>query len=80
MTNDNNVEKVMEQKEPPLMVEVQTCTATMEINIVVPQEIGNLSQELSITLLRIYLKDVLTYPKYICSTMFIGSLFIIARN
>jgi hypothetical protein len=66
---------------PPLLMEVQTCTTAIEINLAV--FLGKLKivlpEELSIPLWGIYPKDVPSYPKRTCSTMFIA-IFIIARN
>jgi hypothetical protein len=39
-----------------------------------------LLQNPDITLLGMYLKDTPLYYKFICSTMFIAALFVIARN
>jgi hypothetical protein len=49
----------VEQGEPfSLLVEVQTCTTTLEINLVVSQKTGNsLPQNPAIPLLGIYPKD-----------------------
>jgi hypothetical protein len=45
-------------KTPPLLVGVQTCTTTLEINLVVSQKTGNsLPQNPAIPLLGIYPKD-----------------------
>jgi hypothetical protein len=55
--------------------------STLEINLVVSQEIGNCSiQDPSITLVSIYTKDVPLYHRDTCAPMFIVALFIIARN
>ena len=65
----------------PLLVGMQTCAATVEISMAVSQETG--SQPPSgpaIPLLGIYPRDSLTYYKSICSTMFIATLFAIART
>jgi hypothetical protein len=66
---------------PPLLVEVQICTTTLEINLVVSQKTGKvLPQDPAIPLLDIYPKDAPPSQKDPCSTMFIVALFIIARN
>jgi len=61
---------------PPLLVGLQTGTTTLEISLEVPQKI----RHSTIPLLGIYPKDAPTYNKDTCSTMFIASLFIIARS
>jgi hypothetical protein len=64
-----------------LLVEVKTCSTTLETNLEVPQKIGNSSTARPIhTTLAMYLKDALPYQKDMCSTMFIAALFIIDRN
>jgi hypothetical protein len=66
---------------PPLLMGLQAGTNTLEINLVVPQKIGNIQPEdPDIPLLSIYPEDVPTYNKDTCSTMFIAALFIIIRN
>ena len=65
---------------PPLLVGVQTCTATMEINVVVPQKLSYLPQDTATLLLSIYPKDTLYYHKDTCSDIFISTLFIIVTN
>ena len=62
---------------PPLLGVVQTCTTTLEINMVVFQKIGN--QSTSISLLGIYPKDADPHHK-IYKTLLIAALFIIART
>ena len=67
---------------PPLLVRVQTCTVTLEINMeIFFGKLGNnLPQDPAIPLLGIYPKDAQSYHKNMCSTMFIAALlFIIAR-
>ena len=60
---------------------VQTCTATIGINIVVPQKVGNWS-----TLRSGYIafgnkpKNVSSYHRVTWSAMFVDTLLIIARN
>ena len=63
---------------PPLMVGLQAGTSTLEISLAVPQKIG--PEDPAISLLGIYTRDALTYNKGTCSTIFIGSLLIIARS
>jgi hypothetical protein len=67
---------------PPLLVELQACTTTLEISLVVPQKIGHSYYQRipAIPLLGIYPEDVRTGNKDTCSTMFIAALFIIARS
>jgi hypothetical protein len=66
---------------PPLLMGVQTCTTTLEINLVVFQKIGiNLPQKPAILLLGIYTKDAPPYYKGTCSTVFIAAFIVIARN
>lgn len=64
----------------PLLVAMQTLTATMEISVVVPQEVGNQPiLRFSILLLGINPKDASTYHRDTCLTMVLP-LFIITRN
>jgi hypothetical protein len=66
---------------PPLLVGLQACTTTLEINLAVPQKIvQSTTGDLAITLLGIYPEDVPTGKKATCSTMFLAALFIIARS
>ena len=66
---------------PQLLLGVQTCTTTLKINLAVSQKIWNSSTSRpSLLFLGIYSKDALPNHKDICSTMFIATLFIIARN
>ena len=65
----------------PLLVGMQTCTATLEIGMAVSQKLGiNLHQDPAIPILGIYPKDVQSYHKDICSVMFIAALLITART
>jgi hypothetical protein len=60
-----------EMNTPPLLVGVQTGTTTLEINLEVPQYMGNnLPENPTVLLLGIY-------PKI---AMFIAALFVIARS
>ena len=62
---------------PPLLVGVQTCTATLEISTAIFQKIGNnLPQDPVMLLLGIYPKDAQSYHKDVCSTIFIAALFV----
>jgi hypothetical protein len=64
-----------------LLVGVQTCTLTLEINLVLSQKTGNRSfQDLALTFLGIFPKDAPPYHRDTCSTIFIAALFAIARN
>jgi hypothetical protein len=66
---------------PPLLVELQACTITLEISLAVPQKLDIvLLEDPTIPLLGIYPEVVPTGKKDICSTMFISALFIIARS
>ena len=64
---------------PPLLVGLQNCTTTLEINLEVPQKIV-LPEDPAIPLLGIYLKYGLPCHGGMCSTMFIVALFVIARS
>jgi hypothetical protein len=68
------------RKVPPLMMGVQPCTTTLEINPMISQKIGNYTSSPNIPLLSIYPNYALPYHKDTCSTMFIEDLFIKARN
>ena len=64
-----------------LLVGVKTCIATLEISVVVPQELGNRSaQDPAIPLLGIFPKNSTFYYRDTCSFMFIAALFIVTRN
>jgi hypothetical protein len=66
---------------PPLLVGLQACTTTLESVWRFLRKLGIvLSEDPAIPLLGIYPEDVLTVNKDTCSTMFIGPLFIVARN
>ena len=63
---------------PPLLVEMQICTSTLEINMAVSQKIGNQpTSGPAIPFWGIYPKDAQSYYKDIYSTMFKAALFII---
>jgi hypothetical protein len=61
---------------PSLLMGLQVCTTTLEISLVVPQEIGQGNTRRS----SIYPEDVPTGNKDTCPTIFIAALFIIARS
>jgi len=66
---------------PPLLVGFQAGTTTLEISLEVFQKLDIvLPEDPAIPLLGIYLKDVPTYNKDTCSTMYIVALFIIAKK
>jgi hypothetical protein len=67
---------------PPLLVELQTCTTTLEVSLAIPQIIGhnNTGRSSNTSLLGIYSEDAPSGNKNTCSTMFIAALFIIARR
>jgi hypothetical protein len=61
---------------PPLLIGWQAGTATLEISLVVPKNIGTvLPEDPFIPLLGIYPKDVPTYNKDTYSTLFMIDLF-----
>jgi hypothetical protein len=64
---------------PPLLVGLQNCTTTLEINLEVPQKIV-LPEDPAIPLLGIYLKDAPPCQRAMCSIMGIEALFVIARS
>jgi hypothetical protein len=64
---------------PPLLVELQASTTTLEISLVVPQNTRHRSEHPAIPLLGIYPEYAPTCNKDICSTKFIAALFTIAR-
>jgi hypothetical protein len=64
-----------------LLVEVQTCTTPLAINLEVSHEIGNSStSKRRYTTCGHILKICSIIPKDTCSTVFIADLFITARN
>jgi hypothetical protein len=66
---------------PSLLIGVQACTATLEINLVVSQKTGNSSTSRPSYTSSEHIPKVCSHSyKDTCSTMFIGALFIIARN
>ena len=63
---------VDQEEHSLLLVRVQTCKASMKINIAVPQNLRIfIPQDLVIQLLGTYIKDCPSYHKDTCSTMFI---------
>jgi hypothetical protein len=66
---------------PPLLVEFQAGTTTVEISLVVLRKLDIvLPEDPAIPLLGIYPEEAPTCCKNTCSTMFIAALFIIARS
>ena len=66
---------------PPLLVGLQACTTTLEINLAVFRKLDIVVlEDPAIPLLGIYPEDVPTGKKDTCSTMFIAALFVIARR
>lgn len=64
-----------------LLMEEQTSTATMKINIMVPQTIGNsLSQDPDIPILSIHPEYSPYYHKDTSLIIFIAAILIVARN
>jgi hypothetical protein len=63
---------------PPLLMGVQTCTATMEISVVAPQEDGN--QPISRSSYTTWAYTQRTRFRGTCSTTFADALFLMARN
>ena len=61
-----------------MLVGLQTSKTTLEISLAIPQKIKTVDP--SIPLLGIYPESAPTYNKDTCYTMFIASLFIIARS
>jgi hypothetical protein len=64
------------EKTPPLLVELQACTTTLEINLAVTQKIGH-NPRTWLWHSRHKAKNVLPYNEDTCSTMFIAALFIL---
>jgi hypothetical protein len=64
---------------PPLLVGWQAGKNTLEINLAVPQNSSTLKTP-AIPLQDIYPQDAPTYNKDTCSTIFIATLFIIAKS
>jgi hypothetical protein len=71
----------VEQGEHPLLLGVQTCITTLEINLSVSWKPGNSSTvRCSYTTPGHIPKTPHSYHKDTCSTVFIVDLFMIARN
>ena len=66
----------------PLLVGVQTCTATMGVSVAVPQKDENqsISRSSKPTLRHICKRDASFYYGDPCSPMLIAALFMTARN
>jgi hypothetical protein len=65
------------ENTPPLLMGVQTCTATMESILQFLRKLGiNLPQDPAIQLFNIHQKNTPSYYKDTCSIMFIAALFI----
>jgi hypothetical protein len=76
-TSNNCCWQAVEQRDTPLLMGVQTQTATVEV----PQIIQNQStSRLNYTTLGHIPKDVPSYYNNSCSTIFTVDLFKIARN
>jgi hypothetical protein len=66
---------------PPLLVVFQARITTLEITLVVPQNLDIVLPENSAIPLRgVYVEDAPTCNKDTCSTMFADALFILARS
>lgn len=66
---------------PPLQVELQTCTATMETDVVLSQEDANqLSQDRAVTLLVMQPKNPLSYQRNPCTNLLTPGPVIIFRT
>jgi hypothetical protein len=76
------VEKLWGKRNTSILpVGVQTCTATMEISVLVALDAANrFPSRSSYTTLGICPKDFTSCHKHTYSAMFIAALFIIARN
>jgi hypothetical protein len=74
-----DIDEVVEKRNtPPLLVGLQAGKTTLEINLAVPQKIGNSStQRPSYTTTGHIPKNATLFIKDTCSTMFIAALFII---
>jgi hypothetical protein len=76
------LERFVEKRNtPPLVMRLQAGTLILKIRLVYPQKLDTvLPEDSTIPLLGKYPEDSPTYIKDTCSTMFIASLFIIARG
>ena len=73
------LEKIWSERNAhPLLVGVQKCEATLEINVPVSKEVGSHpTSGISNSTLGYVPRDVLSYYKRICSTMIIAALPVI---
>ena len=72
-----------EGNAPPLLVGVRTYTVALEISMVISQKIMKQSTSRpnkKVVTLGIYPKDAQSYHKDMCSTMFITTLFDLAKT
>jgi hypothetical protein len=75
------VRMLRRKNTPPLLVELQACTSTLEISWRSLRKLDIvLLEHPAILLLGIYPEDAPTFNKDICSTMFIAALLIIAKS
>jgi hypothetical protein len=66
---------------PPLLVELQACTTTLEISLVVPQKTGHSTTSRSSNTSPGHIPEVVpTGNKNTCSSMSIAALFIIDKS
>jgi hypothetical protein len=66
---------------PPLLVGLQSGTATLEITLVVPRNIGHSTTWGPSNTAPVHIpEDAPTCNKETCSTMFIAALLVIARS
>ena len=73
--------KGRKRKTPPLLVGLQSGTTTLEVSLALPQKTEhNTTWGPSYTTPGHIPKDTPTYNKDTCSTVFIATLFIIARS
>jgi hypothetical protein len=81
ISNKKFKKKECEARGTPLLVEEQTCTNTMEINMAVPQKIRSQSTSRpSYTTFGHVSKNTPSYYNNSCSTVFIEVLFVVVRN
>jgi hypothetical protein len=65
----------------PLLMAVQTCTATMELSIAAPREAESRNTlRSSLLLFGIHPNDASCCHRNTCSTLFIAAVFTVARN
>jgi hypothetical protein len=65
---------------PPLLVGLQACKTTLEVSLEVLQKIGHSTTERSSNTSPRHIQEDVQTDKNTCSTMFIATLFIIARS